>query len=180
MPRIAPVVEMPVPPTPVISTSTVGGGVGRGWFGEERDLPVKLAAGLPRGGPQHAAGHRHEARAVPLDAGQVQVAGGLIDAALATEPGLRGSTAMQLDAWLQSPQPSQTRSFITIRRSGVGRRPRLRSRLALRGAELVEDDGADAGYAAHLLLDLAQPVPVRPPSTSLGQRPPRVTVGSRR
>ncbi len=41
-----------------------------------------------------------------------------------------GSMEMQFDCTLQSPQPSQTSSLITMRSSGSGKRPRLRSRRA--------------------------------------------------
>ena len=41
-----------------------------------------------------------------------------------------GSIEMQFDCTEQSPQPSQTPSLITTRRSGSGNSPRLRSRRA--------------------------------------------------
>ena len=75
--------------------------------------------------------------------------------------------AMQLDTWLQSPQPSQTRSLITIRRVGDRQPAALAQPAGLRRAELVEDDGGDAGNAAQPLLDLAQPV-ARSTPTSRG------------
>ena len=69
----------------------------------------------------------HEAGAEALEAGEVLVAGRLVDPAPA-ELGLLRLDGDAVAGHPQSPQPSQTSSLITTRSSGSGKAPRLRRR----------------------------------------------------
>jgi len=61
-----------------------------------------------------------------------------------------GSTEMQLDCTLQSPQPSHTRSLMNRRCCGSGKVPRFAPAALFGGAGLVIDDDGDALDVAEL------------------------------
>jgi hypothetical protein len=72
--------------------------------------------------------HRDEARAEALHAGEVLVAGRLVDGALASELGLERLHETQFETTPQSPQPSQTSLVDDDALVRVGELPRLRRR----------------------------------------------------
>ena len=118
-------VTTPVPPMPGIRIRARRRATAASASGSVDGQP-----GAARGGARPVAGlDQQERRAVALQAGQVGVAGGLVDPGLAAELGVAPAARTgSVDFSPQSPQPSHTRSLITTRSAGVGSLPRLRSR----------------------------------------------------
>src|SRR3982074_2456231 len=95
VPMMAPMVTTPVPPMPVISTpyglSASDGSRGGGGRGGRQRRPRRRHAGFLAVGlalADAAAFDRDEARAEAVEAGEVLVAGRLVDGALVAELGL--------------------------------------------------------------------------------------------
>ena len=99
--------------------------------GRQRRSRPSASAGLLSALPLRSAAafDGDEARAEAVEAGEVLVAGRLVDGALAAELGLdRRRRERQFDCTEQSPQPSQTAWLMNTRLAGSGKVPRLRRR----------------------------------------------------
>ena len=122
--------------------------------------------------------HRHERRAVALDAGEVEVARS------SDRCGSCGRTACrraardrQLLLSPQSPQPSHTRSLITTRTPGVGDRAALADAALLGGAALVVDQHGAPRHRRERLLGLDDAASVPHLRRRRGNATPAVLLG---
>ena len=89
----------------------------------------------------------------------------------------RGSTERQFDFALQSPQPSQTRWLMNVRRSGSAIAPRLRRRRFSAAQVLVVDEDAHPPDLAKLALDAVEVPPVGELRAGREHRPRPVLLG---
>ena len=147
----APMVTTPVPPTPVTSRSNGLSRAGRAGDGQRRGSACASKPDVVLR-PARGALHGDEARAEALEAGEVLVAGGQVDLALAAERRL-----LRLDAQAVGGDRAIAAAFadevVDIGEAlGVLHLPALAAAALLGGAGLLVDQHRDAGDLAQLLL----------------------------
>ena len=151
-------VMTPVPPTPVTMIPYGRSRPGERRLGQhwERGAVARHPGALAQG----TAVHGDEARAEPLDAGEVLVARGLVDGALAPEPGLERH---HRDAVRLHPAVAAPLAYRGVDEGAPGRvgvLPALAPAALLRRAGLVVDEDGDPGDVAQAALHRVELAPV--------------------
>src|SRR5580692_8732685 len=177
--RICDTVTIPVPPTPVIRVVCGAASTSNRATGAGRSAALSGAAVRPRPGRADL----HERGTVASQAGEVLVAGRLVDCGLAAEVGVNrlDGQAVRLLPAVAAALADPLVDHHGLR--GCGGLPALALAAQFSRALLVVDEDSDAGHRTQRLLRLGQPVPgpdlgdARQPTVLPPERPLPVSPG---